>query len=116
MRRDLADAAKPAAGRGDLPFEHRIDIGQPQVGKADDAGADLGLAAALVALFGDRPDELALADRTHLLGAAGAIARTALDEHGLDDVVAGVDIGQQLVEQIAATWMVPEMIVRVDDR
>ena len=26
VRRDVADAAKPAAGRGDLAFQHRIDI------------------------------------------------------------------------------------------
>ena len=58
MRRDLTDAAKPAAGRGDLPFEHRIDIWQPQIGEADDAGANFGLAATPIALLGDRPDEL----------------------------------------------------------
>src|SRR5215472_4269144 len=66
--------------------------------------------------FGSRPNELAFADRAHFLGTARPIARTALDEHGLDDVVAGVDIGQQLVEQIAAAGMIPEMMVRVDDR
>jgi hypothetical protein len=49
-------------------------------------------------------------------GAARAIARAALNEHGRDDVVAGIDVGQQLVEQIAATRVVPEMMVRVDDR
>jgi hypothetical protein len=39
-----------------------------------------------------------------------------LDEHGLDDVVARIDVGQEFVEQIAAARMVPEMMVRVDDR
>ena len=61
-------------------------------------------------------DELAFADRPHLLGTAGAIARAALDEHGRDDVVAGVDVGQELVEQIAAARVIPQMMVRVDDR
>src|SRR5438477_275263 len=89
---------------------------QPQIGEADDAGADLGLATAPIRLLGDRPDEFALADRPHLLGAAGAIARTALDEDGGDDVVPRIDVGQQLVEQIAAPWMIPEMMMRVDDR
>ena len=59
---------------------------------------------------------LAFADRPHFLGTAGAIARTALDEHGRDDVVSRVDVGQEFVEQIAAARVVPEMMVRVDDR
>src|SRR5262249_47350254 len=66
--------------------------------------------------LGDRPDKLAFADRSHFLGAPGAIARSALDEHGLDDVVPRVDVGQQFVEQIAAARMIPEMMMRVDDR
>src|SRR6516165_13111 len=111
MGRDLADAAKPATSGGDLPFEYRINIGQPQIGEADDARANLGLTASPVALFGNRPNELAFADRAHFLGPAGAIARTALDEHGLDDVVPGIDVGEQFVEQIAATRMVPEMMM-----
>jgi hypothetical protein len=116
MRRNLADAAEPATGRSDLPFEHRINIGQPQIGEADDAGANPGLNAASIALLRDRPDELAFADRAHFLGTAGAIARTALDEHGRDDVVPRAHIGQELVEQIAAARVIPEMMVRVDDR
>jgi hypothetical protein len=54
---DLADAAKSAASCCDLSFENRIDIWQPQIGKADNAGADLGLAAAPVAFLGNRPSE-----------------------------------------------------------
>jgi hypothetical protein len=30
--------------------------------------------------------------------------------------VARIDVGQQLVEQIAAAWVIPEMMVPVDDR
>src|SRR6516162_1672020 len=44
------------------------------------------------------------------------IARTSLDEHGRDDVVPRVDVGQEFVEQIAAARVLPEMMVRVDDR
>src|SRR4029453_10255470 len=104
----MADAAKSSACRGNLPFEHSLAIGQPQIGEADDAGANLGLAAAPIPLLGDRPDELAFADRPHLLGAAGAVARAALDEDGRDDVVPRIDVDQQLVEQIAAARMIPE--------
>src|ERR1700722_14176363 len=112
----MADAAKPAASRGDMPFEHCIDIGQAQIGEADDAGANLALAAAPIALLGDRPDELAFADRAHLLGTTGPITRTALDEHGRDDVMPGVDVGQEVVEQVTAARVIPEMMMRVDDR
>src|SRR6202040_381158 len=98
----MADAAKPAASRSDLPFEHCVDIGQAQIGEADDAGANFGLAAAPIALVGDRPDELAFADRAHLLGTAGSVAGTALDEHGRDYVMPGVDVGQEVVEQVTA--------------
>src|SRR6516164_5246931 len=109
MRGDLTDASKPAARRGDLPFEHRIDIGQPQIGEADNTGANFGLTAAPVALLGNRSNELAFADRAHFLATAGPIARTALDEHGRDDVVPRVDVGQEFVEQIAAARVIPEM-------
>jgi hypothetical protein len=104
----------PAAA--DLALQHGVDIRQPQIGEADDALADPGLAAAPVALLGDRPDEFALADRPHLLGAAGPVAGAALDKDGGDDVVAGIDVGQQFVKQIAAARVVPQMMVRVDDR
>src|SRR5207237_2307306 len=116
VRGDLANATKPAVSGGDLSFKHRIDIGQPQIGKADDAGANLGLAAAPIALLGNRPDELAFADRAHFLGTAGAMARAALDEYGRDDVVPRVDVGQQFVEQITTARVIPEMMVRIDDR
>src|SRR6516225_4872460 len=35
---------------------------------------------------------LAFADRPHFLGTAGAITRTALDEHGRNDVVPRIDV------------------------
>jgi len=39
-----------------------------------------------------------------------------LHEDGRDDPVAGVQVGQQLVEQVAPAGPVPEVVVRVDDR
>jgi hypothetical protein len=40
----------------------------------------------------------------------------ALHEHGGDDVVAGVEIGQELVQQIAVIPALPQVMVGVDDR
>src|SRR5207248_1086029 len=47
---------------------------------------------------------------------AGAVARAALDEAGGDDVVHGIDVGQQLIEKVAAARVFPQMMVGVDDR
>src|ERR1700760_3708332 len=116
MRGDLADAAKPAARGIDLAAQDIVDIGQPQIGKADDAGADFRPAAAPVALLGNPADEFALTDAAKLLRAARAIAGTALDKDRGDDVVAGIDVGQELVKQIAAARMIPDVMMRVDDR
>jgi len=37
-------------------------------------------------------------------------------EHGGDDIVPGVQIGEQFVEQIRVAAAQPQMMVRVDDR
>src|ERR1700757_1242544 len=113
MRCDLTNAAKPSARCGDLPFKHRIHIRQSQIGEAHDTRENFGLAPPPIALLGDRPHELAFADRPHFLWTAGAIAGAALDEYRRDDVVSRVDIGQELVEQIAAARVIPEMMVRI---
>ena len=64
----------------------------------------------------------------HLHRSVLAIHRVALQKYAADDVVAGVAIGQELVEQIAkfrhfprlatsaAAAALPEMVMRVDDR
>jgi len=39
----------------------------------------------------------------------------AFEEHRGDDVVAGVQICQELVQEIAMALPLPEMVVRVDD-
>ena len=41
-------------------------------------------------------DELGLADRSQVLGPVGAVARVALDEHRVDDVVTGREVGLEL--------------------
>ena len=102
-RRDVADAAEaPAAGaieRG----EHRLDAAaEHHVGIADDAGAGADLSVDAARRHrGDAVDELDLADRLHLLRAVGAMHRARLHEHGRDDVVARIGVGEQVVEQIA---------------
>src|SRR5205823_4326045 len=65
---------------------------------------------------GDAVHELGLADRALLSRAARTVHRHALDEHGGDHVMAAARVGQQLVEEVTALRMVPEVMVRIDDR
>ena len=114
----IADAAEAPAAGGDLGFQHGGHaIAQGEVGKAHDAAADARRpVAAAVAHGGDAGHELDLAHRLHLLGPARAVHRAAFLEHRGHDVVPGVQVGQQLVEQIAEARHVPQMMVGVDDR
>ena len=71
---DVADAAEAVAAGTDVRLQHRLDpAAERQIGVADDAGAQPGLAVdAAGAHGGDAVDELGLADGAHLLGARGA--------------------------------------------
>src|SRR5262245_5144214 len=97
-----AHAAKAAAAGADQRLEHGLDsIAQGEIGEADDAGGD-ARSAVLTALAHrrDAGDELGLAHRPHLGRTRRAIHRVALEEHRRDDVVAGAEIGEQLVQEI----------------
>ena len=114
--RGMADAAKPGAGRA-VGVEHLADpVTQHQVRVTDDAGADAVLAVA--SARGHRRhavDELRLAHRHHGCRTAGPIHAGALDKHGADDVVPAADVREHFVQQVAASWMVPEVVVGIAD-
>ena len=114
----VAHAAKPAAAGADMREQHRLGpVAEGQIDIADDPGRDAGLAViARCAHRGDAGDELGLAERAQLRRAVLAVHRMAFEKHGRDDVVAGVRVGQQLVEQIAVAAAQPQMMVRIDDR
>ena len=57
----------------------------------------------------------ALADRQAIVDTIVRWA-SALDEHGAPHIVAAAGVGQQLVEQVAAARMVPEVMVGIADR
>ncbi len=117
-RRDVADAAKASAAGADMRFQHRPHaLTQPQVGVAYDACAHLGLAVvARGAHRRDAVDEFGLTDRLHFLGTGGAMHRAALHEHGGDNVMPAVGVGQQIIQHIDPARPLPEMMVRIDDR
>ena len=107
---------------GHLRFQHAPDVrARREVGIADDAGRDPGLA--VETRGGHRRDtvgELHLAHILHLLRPIGAVHREMLDEHRGDDVVAAVDVVQDLVQQVAlldaSLPAIPQVMVRVADR
>ena len=112
-----ADALEAPAAGGDLGLEHRRHaIAESEVGVADDAGADAGRAVvAAGAHCRHACSELDLADRLHLHRPLRAIHGAAFLEDGRHHLVAGVGVGQEVVEQIAIARHVPEMMMGVDD-
>src|SRR5262249_8395584 len=58
---------------------------------------------------------LDFADRAHLHRPIGAIHRAALLEDSANDVVAGIEIGEQFGQQIGPAAAVPQMMMRIDD-
>ena len=117
-RGDVADAAEAPAAGAHQRLEHRLDAAaEHQVGMSDDAGAGADLAVDAARRHrGDAVDELDLADRLHLLRPVGALHRARLHEHGREDVVAAVGVGEQIVEQVAPALAIPQVMMRIDDR
>ncbi len=114
----MADAAEPAATGADVGFQ---DLGgffaEAEVDVPDDAGADLGrTVAAGGAHRGHAVDEFGFADGFEGFRPAGAVHRAALQEDGRDDVVAAVDVGQQVVQHVDPVGPFPQMVMRIDNR
>ena len=99
----MANAAKAAVAGDRESVEHLAGFrSQHEIGMADDSGADArGAEHAGRGHGGDAVDELDFADWLHRIGPIGAVHGAAFDEDGSDDVVAGIDVGQHFVEQIA---------------
>ncbi len=104
----------PAAMMG---VEHRARRrAARQVREADDAGADAHIAIdAALAHRGDAGGVLRLADRAQFLGAIGAVEGARLHQHRRIHVMAGADVGQDVVEPVAPARPFPQMVVRIDD-
>ena len=98
----MANAPKAAVAGGDLGLQHaRYPVAEPQIGMADDAGAELRPPILAACAHRRRTiDELGLPDRLHFDRALGAIHRAAFDKHGLGDVVAATGVGKQFSNEI----------------
>ena len=96
-------------------------VAKLEVGTADDAvGRLAGAVLTSGAGIGDGLHELDLAHRAHLLGTVGPVAGAGLHEHRGADIVAAVDVGGEVFQQILLVVqrlgpLHPEMMVRVAD-
>src|SRR3954454_222662 len=101
-----------------MPLEHTLGArAQPQIDISDDAGDELRRSVfARRAHCCDAVDEFGLAERFELFRSAAAIYLAGVLVHGRDDLVAAAEIREQLRDHVAVPRLVPEMMVRVDDR
>ena len=97
-----ANALETISRGAQVGLEDRVDpLRQAQLGEADNSGANPGrTVAAACAHRRDAVDELGFAERREIRIAVGAIHRVALHEHRRENIVAGVDVGQELRQQI----------------
>ncbi len=118
--------------------EHVLDLGpQPQIDMTDDPRAGAHVAVETARRHrGDAIHELGLTDGTQRLGSVGAVHGAAFQIDGAAHLVAAVQVGKQLVEQVAPDvaddvhetvigWRqvlqqlrrtIPQMMMRIDDR
>src|SRR3981189_3396002 len=88
---------------------------------ADDARSDAGrpLSAPRAHRRG-AVHELGFADWAHFRSPIGSVHRSAFEENRRDDVVTSVEVGKELVEQVAMARVIrcaiPEVMMGVDDR
>ena len=114
-RTDIARALHAAVGGLTVDSPGNLSQSRSSVGWTAGAGVEVGFmphwSAKAEWLYLD------LSDRSHLARAGLAIHGTTFEEHGRDNVVAATEVGQQVGQQVTASWRaIPEMVVRIDDR
>jgi hypothetical protein len=101
-----------------MRFEHRLHArAEPlEIGVPDNAGTGAQRPIAPARRHGgDAVDELGLADRGIGLIVLGPVHRSTLKIDRRENRVAGAEVLQQVVEEIALL-PVPQMMMRIDDR
>src|SRR3974390_685640 len=105
----MADASEAVAAGADLGLQYRLDlVSQCQIRMSDNAGTDPRLSVEAARAHGRNPiDELGLADGPPPNRPVRAGHGARLDEHSGEDVVAAVQIGKKIIEQITPAWAIP---------
>jgi len=111
-------SAKAIAARAHQRGQDRLDTAaQHHIRVSNNAGGDPGFAKdATAAHSRDAIGELNLADRPHFLGAPIAIHRTRFHVYRGNNIVTAAGVQQQVIEQIAPSRALPQMMVRIDNR
>jgi hypothetical protein len=107
-----------AAARCVMGIQHRVELRAAQIGKSHDSRTRPRLTvSAARRQHRDGVHHLGFTDRAERHRPSPAVHSAALHEHGRDDVVAAHQIDDQLLQQIAPRrTIVPQMVVRIDDR
>ena len=116
--RAVPDAAETSAGQDDVLLQNALGAAaDAEIDIADNAGAGARRAVfAALAHRRDAGDELRLAERAQFGRALGAVHLAAFEKDRGADIVAAVQVFEEIMEEIAVVWTVPQVMVRVDDR
>jgi hypothetical protein len=111
MSRALTDAAQTPIARCEVRFESLIDpFSEAQVCVANDCGGDPCFRAPV--RFGGNVGYLfRFTDRTQMCRPVSTISMSALYEDGGDDVVSGGGVGQELIQEIRGTLVLPQVMM-----
>ena len=109
-----AHAAKARARRA-MGVQHRRHGGaEAQVGETDDAGGDPHVRR--LRGCGELVHALGLADRPQFGRALVAVEHRALDVHGARYAVSAMGVGDEVLDQVAAVRVDPQVMMRIADR
>src|SRR3984893_17634407 len=114
----MPDAAKAAIAGDHFRSEAGARAGaERQIGVANDAGADRGgTVPAARAYRRNAIGKLDFADRAERFRAARAIHRAGLDIDGCNNIEAGGDIVDHLLDQVTLAGAIPKMMMGVYHR
>ena len=117
-RQGVADALEQVAGCCLVLVEHLGElVAEGEVGVGDDAGdrSRPGMTTGQLGCLGG--DELGLADRLQVARTVRSIARSALDEHRGDHVVARSGVCHERVDVVRQrSTFGPQVVMGIDDR
>ena len=101
-----------------MRLQHFFDRGpQSQIGETDYSRRNPRVTVLPAgALRSDAVDEFGLTHRSQRFGAVRPIHRETFDKDGRDYPMPGSGIAQDLVEQVAVVRMIPQVMMRIDDR
>ncbi len=100
MSQRIADPAEASTGGRLMGVEDRVEVRVGEVGVGDDTVDRRSTGVTDSQVVGGGGHELGLPDRQQVFGSVRAIAGPTFDEDGLDDVVTGARVDDQIVDTV----------------